>query len=96
MPTHALNSLDRGFIFLQDNEPKYRHRPKHIENSFFCCHVTLLDWPSQTPNITIFEDVWAEMKHRLLRKNAKNSNEKFAHLEEEWKNNPQCLVGAKL
>ncbi|GBM82488.1 Carnitine O-palmitoyltransferase 1, liver isoform [Araneus ventricosus] len=55
MRPYALNSLGRGFIFQQDNDLK--HRYKHIQNLFSRRHITLLDWPSQSPDLNIFERV---------------------------------------
>ncbi|GBN58791.1 Transposable element Tcb1 transposase [Araneus ventricosus] len=103
MRPYARNSLGRGFIFQQDNDPKYRS--KHIQNWFSRRHVTLLDWPSQSPDLNIIEGAWAELERRLEGRNARNAGEKFSQLEEEWKKIPLsfiqifltlCHVGAKL
>ncbi|GBL83546.1 Transposable element Tcb2 transposase [Araneus ventricosus] len=53
MSPYARNSLGRGFIFQQDNDLK--HRCKHIQNWFSRRHVTLLDWPIQSPDLNIIE-----------------------------------------
>ncbi|GBM77954.1 Transposable element Tcb1 transposase [Araneus ventricosus] len=86
MHPYARNSLGRGFIFQQDNDPK--HRSKHIQNWLSRRHVTLLDWPSQYPDLNIIEGVWAELERRLVGRNARNADEKFSQLEEEWKKIP--------
>ncbi|GBM83482.1 Transposable element Tc1 transposase [Araneus ventricosus] len=67
----------------QDNNPK--HRPKHIQNKFFRCHVALFDWPGQSPDLNIIEGVWARLERRLVGRNTRNADEKFSQLEEEWK-----------
>ncbi|GBN91281.1 Transposable element Tc1 transposase [Araneus ventricosus] len=76
--------------FSDDNEPKYRF--KHIQNWFSRRHVTLLDWPSQSPDRNIIEGVWAELERRLLGRNARNADEKFSKLEEEWKKIPLSVI----
>ncbi|GBL77491.1 Transposable element Tc1 transposase [Araneus ventricosus] len=67
----------------QDNYLK--HRFKHIQHWFSRRHVTLLDWPSQFPDLNIIEGVWADLERRLVGRNARNADEKFSQLEEEWK-----------
>ncbi|GBL84257.1 Transposable element Tcb2 transposase [Araneus ventricosus] len=81
MLPYARNSLGRGFIFQQDNDPK--HRSKHIQNWFSHRHVTLLDWPNPSPDLNIIEGVWAELERHLVGRNASNSDENFFQLEEE-------------
>ncbi|GBN00926.1 Transposable element Tc1 transposase [Araneus ventricosus] len=90
MRPYALNSLRRGFIVQQDNYPK--HRSKHIQNWFSRRHVTLLDWSSQSPDFNIIERVWAELERCVLRRNARNADEKFSQLEEEWKKIPLSFI----
>ncbi|GBM74025.1 Transposable element Tcb1 transposase [Araneus ventricosus] len=83
---YARNSLGRGFISQQDNDPK--HRFKHIQNWFSRRQVTLLNWPSQSPELNIIDGIWTELERRLVRRNARNIDEKFSQLEEEWKKMP--------
>ncbi|GBN14971.1 Transposable element Tc1 transposase [Araneus ventricosus] len=83
MRPYQRNSLGRGFIFQQDNNPNQRY--KHIQNWFFRRHVTFLDWPSQSPDLNIIEGLWVELGRRLVGRNARNADEKFSQLEEEWK-----------
>ncbi|GBN68945.1 Transposable element Tc1 transposase [Araneus ventricosus] len=73
MRPYARNSVGLGFIFQQDNDSK--HRSKHIQNWFSRHHVTLLDWPSQSPDLNIFEGVWAELESRLVGRIARNADE---------------------
>ncbi|GBN55809.1 Transposable element Tc1 transposase, partial [Araneus ventricosus] len=68
MRPYTLNSLGRGFIFQQDNDLK--HRFKHIQNWFSRRHVTLLNWPSESPDINIIKGVWNELGRRLVIRNA--------------------------
>ncbi|GBM40317.1 Transposable element Tc1 transposase [Araneus ventricosus] len=89
MRQYARNSLGR-FIFQQDNDPK--HRSKHIQNWFSRLHVTLLDWPSQSLDLNIIEGLWAELKRRLVGRNAKNADEKFSQIEKEWKKIPLSFI----
>ncbi|GBM46686.1 Transposable element Tcb1 transposase, partial [Araneus ventricosus] len=82
MRPYARNSIGRGFIFQLENDPK--HRFQHIQNRFSRRHVTPLVWPSQSPDLNIIEGVWAELERRLEERNARNAEEKFSQLEEEW------------
>ncbi|GBN41454.1 Transposable element Tc1 transposase [Araneus ventricosus] len=83
MRPYARNCPGRGFISKQDNDPK--HRSKHIQNWLSRRHVTLLDWPSESPDLNIIEGVWAKLERRLVGRNARNSDEKFSQFEEDWK-----------
>ncbi|GBM45702.1 Transposable element Tc1 transposase [Araneus ventricosus] len=76
---YARNSVGRGFIFQQDNDSK--HRSKHIQSWFSHRHLTLPDWPIQSPDLNIIEGVWAEPESRLVGRNARNADEKFSQLE---------------
>ncbi|GBL88510.1 Transposable element Tc1 transposase [Araneus ventricosus] len=90
MRPYARNSFGHGFIFQQDNYPK--HRSKHIQNWFSRRHVTLIDWPSLSPDLNIIEGVWGELERRLIGRNAWNADEKFSQLEEEWKKIPLSFI----
>ncbi|GBN42076.1 Transposable element Tcb1 transposase [Araneus ventricosus] len=79
MRPYVRNSLGRDLIFQQDNDPK--HRSKCIHNWFSRRRVTLLDWPSQSPDLNIIEGVWTELERRLVGRNARN--ETFPQVEEE-------------
>ncbi|GBN29913.1 Transposable element Tc1 transposase [Araneus ventricosus] len=90
MRPYAHNYVGRGFIFKQDNDSKYRS--KHNQNRFSRRHAALLDWPSQSPGLNIIEGVWAELESRLVGRNARNADEEFSELEEEWKKIPLSFI----
>ncbi|GBM69564.1 Transposable element Tc1 transposase [Araneus ventricosus] len=90
MRPYARNSVGRGFIFQQDNESK--HPSKHIRNWFSRRHVTLIGWPSHSPDLKIIERVWTELESRLIGRNARNADEKLSQLEEEWKTIPVSFI----
>ncbi|GBN66241.1 Transposable element Tc1 transposase [Araneus ventricosus] len=94
MRPYARNSVGRGFIFQQDNDSK--HQSKLIQNWFSHRHVTLLDCPSQSPDLNINEGVWAELECRFVGRNTRNADEKFSQLEEEWKKIPLSFIQSLL
>ncbi|GBM09718.1 Transposable element Tc1 transposase [Araneus ventricosus] len=103
MRLYARNSLDRGFIFQQDNDSK--HRSKHIQNWYSSRHMTLLDWPSQFPDFNIIERVWPELERRLVGRNARMQMKSSPNLRKNGRRSLSpssklfltlCLVGAKL
>ncbi|RCN35444.1 hypothetical protein ANCCAN_18693 [Ancylostoma caninum] len=90
MLPYARQSLQPGFIYQEDNDPK--HRSKDVQAWFNHHQVTRLDWPSQSPDLNIIEQLWHELERRLAGRKAKNVAEKFAQLEEEWKKIPQTTI----
>lgn len=82
MLPYASQFLQQGFIYQEDNDPK--HRSKDVQPWFSLHQVTRLDWPSQSPDLNIIEQLWNELKRRLAERKAKNVADKFIQLEEEW------------
>lgn len=66
---HLLSSIeesgvgDEEVIFQQDNDPK--HTSKRAQIWMEDNHITLLDWPPQSPDISPIEHLWVHMKDRL-------------------------------
>lgn len=86
----ARRSMSRRFIYQKDNDPK--HRSADVQKWFQRHRITRLDWPSQSPDLNIIEPLWEELGKRLCGKYARNIHEKFAQLEEEWRNIPQTTI----
>lgn len=92
MRPFALGSMGRAFVFQQDNDPK--HRSKDILNWFRHRRVTLLEWPSQSPDLNIIEPLWDTLERMLVGTTAKNADEKFAQLADAWSRIPQSTIDA--
>lgn len=90
MRPYALDLIGRGFVFQQDNDPK--HRSVHVSRWFTRRHVTLMEWPSQSPDLNPIEHMWEELKRRLRRKMVHNKAEKFKLLEQEWRRIPMEVI----
>jgi hypothetical protein len=92
MLPYAKRFLGRGFIYQQDNDPK--HRATEVQEWFRRRRVTLMEWPSQSPDLNIIEPLWEELQRCLANKRTTNTAQKFAQLEEEWKKISQSTINA--
>uniref|UniRef100_A0A8R1IBM4 DDE_3 domain-containing protein n=1 Tax=Caenorhabditis japonica TaxID=281687 RepID=A0A8R1IBM4_CAEJA len=84
------SNLGRSWVFQQDNDPK--HTSGHVANRFRRRRVDLLEWPSQSPDLNLIEQMWEELERRLKGVRASNTNQKFAQLKAAWKSIPMTVV----
>lgn len=90
MRPYALKNMGRAFIYQQDNDPK--HSSLHVKDWFRKHRVTVLDRPSQSPDLNIIEHLGECLERSLRGARAKNADEKFAQLEAAWAAIPQSTV----
>ena len=87
--------LRRGWILQQDNDPK------HCSNStkaFMQRNKYVLEWPSQSPDLNIIENVWGDLKQAVHARKPSNLTELEMFSKEEWSKIPstriQTLIGS--
>ena len=90
MLPYTRGHLGRGFIFQQDNDPK--HTSGVVQQWLTRKRVQVLEWPSQSPDLNPIEHLWEELSRRLKHRRARNSEEKFLQLKEEWEKIPDSVI----
>lgn len=91
---HACTSGDKligqSFILQQDNAPC--HKAKMITNFLRDVEVNTLDWPPQSPDLNVIENVWAYIKRNRSPCLTRTREETIAEVEGLWKDiSPQIL-----
>jgi transposase len=75
--------LKKDSIFMQDGAPCHRSRSTldFLDSRNICL---LSDWPSQSPDLNILENLWSVLKNRVQKRLPRTSDELWAFTEEEW------------
>ena len=70
--------------FQQDNDPKHTSK---IAKEFLQANVpTIIDWPSNSPDINLIENLWSIVKRGVEIRQPKNIEELDRFMVEEWEN----------
>lgn len=84
---HAFTSGDRlighSFILQQDNAPC--HKARMITEFLKDVEVHTLDWPPQSPDLNIIENVWAYIKRKRSSDLSRTCEETIAEVQGLWK-----------
>ncbi len=79
--------LGRRFTFQQDNVPK--HTAKITKEWLHNNSVTVLEWPSQSPDLNPIEHLWRDLKMAVHQRLPSNLTELERICEEEWQRIPK-------
>ena len=80
----TLRRLGAGFKFQQDNDPK--HKSKVVQKYLTNAKFSVLEWPSQSPDLNPIENIWGLIKQRLrkLHLAPKNLDDVYDFIKREW------------
>ncbi len=79
--------LGRRFTFQQDNDPK--HTAKITKEWLHNNSVTVLEWPSQSPDLNPIEHLWRHLKMAVHQRSPSNLTELERICKEEWQRIPK-------
>ncbi len=79
--------LGRRFTFQQDNDPK--HTAKIMKEWLHNNSVTVLEWPSQSPDLNPIEHLWRDLKMAVRQRLPSNLTELERICKEEWQRIPK-------
>jgi len=70
-------------VFVQDNAPCHKSRSTltYLDHKHVCM---LADWPPQSPDINIIENIWSILKAKVQKRSPKSENELWAAIEQEY------------
>lgn len=79
----SLKTLGRGAKFQHDNDPK--HTSKLTSKFLSDKKVSVLPWPSMSPDLNPIEHLWGVLKRKVEEKKPRNKNQLKQIVEDEWK-----------
>ncbi len=83
--------LGRRFTFQQDNDPK--HTAKITKEWLHNNSMTVLEWPSLSPDLNPIEHLWRDLKMAVHQRLPSNLTELERICKEEWQRIPKSRCG---
>ena len=90
--THLLPAVadKENWILQQDNA--HAHRCRRIQEAFAALHITVLPWPSRSPDLNPIEHVWDYLGRELNKSFPQTLGQLERHLMEAWRRIPTDFV----
>ena len=86
--------IGNNFVFQHDNDPKRTARviKKYLKNKKRDGSLTVLNWPAQSPDMNIVEQVWAYMEKEKVKRAPVNLQQLWEVLQDIWGNIPVDFI----
>ena len=82
--------LKKNYLFQQDNATC--HVSKYTQQYLTKNKIKLLNWPSESPDLNIIENVWSYMKRNLSQIQIKNKKDLIDNITRIWYNIPKTYI----